>query len=273
MAELTNVQRLEVDRQVKAAKEELEKSYQNYDKLEAMTGFNKNIISILHRSVAKNTSISELAYFLSYAKGIGLNPLNKEIWCYKNNRDDVLIFTGRDGFLKKNKENPLYRGMRSSEVCENDTFSLDMIEGKIEHKITNGERGKPIGAYAIVSIEGQRDTIKWLDFDEYNLKQAKWNTAPKMMIKKCAESAALKEAAGMTGIQSEESFAIKDNIAYSMDDMKKETVKEDKEAERLELLIKNAKTIEDLKKFVGHCNTPDLIELYDNRKKELELTP
>lgn len=275
MAEpLNNLQQLEVKRQVEAAKLELEKSYTSYGTVSEITGYNKDMIGILHRSVAKGTTIGELAYFLSYCKSVGLNPINKEIWCYKNGKEDVLIFTGRDGFLKKNKENPLYRGMRSSEVMEFDEFELDMIEGFVKHRISNN-RGKVIlGAYAIVSIEGQKDTIVWLDFDEFNLNQAKWKTSPKYMIKKCAQSHALKEASGLTGIQPEESAIIKNDVAYFKGDgietESKEEIQQKKEEERLEMLIANCKNPEALKKLMKDCNTPELIEIYEQRKNELE---
>lgn len=273
MAELSNIQKLQVDAEIKKAKEELENNLVSYEKIGVLTGFQKEMISILHKSVAKGTTVSELAYFLSYAKGVGLNPLNKEIWCYKDNKDNVLIFTGRDGFLKKNKENPLYRGMRSSEVMEFDEFSLDMIEGKVEHKISNN-RGKVIlGGYAIVSIEGQKDTIVWLDFEEFNLNQAKWKTSPKYMIKKCAQSHALKEACGMTGIQAEESFIIKNDTAFGKGDMAITNGEKsfEKEDERLLKLIAAASSLDSLKKLFNDCNTPEMIEAYDAKKKTFEV--
>lgn len=263
---LTNVQQLEVDKEVKKAKQELENGMVSYQKINELTGFKTEMISIMHKTIAKGTTISELAYFLTYSKSIGLNPLNKEIWCYKDGRDNVIIFTGRDGFLKKNKENPLYRGMRSSEVCEFDEFEIDMIEGVVQHKISNN-RGKVISGYAVVSIEGQRDTIVYLDFEEFDLKQAKWKTAPKMMIKKCAQSHALKEAAGLTGIQVEEAYVIKNDIAVSVGEDKKEEI--NYEEDRLIQVIEGQTSIEGLKKLLNHCTTPDAIEAYDKKMSSL----
>lgn len=271
MPELSNVQKLALERQEKLKQDELDKKLFTYEKIADLTGYKNELISVMHRTVARGTTPVELSYFLSFCKESGLNPLNKEIWCYKNSQGDVIIFTGRDGFLKKNKQNPLYRGMKSSEVCEFDEFEIDMIEGNINHKITNN-RGKVIGAYAIVYIEGQKDTIVYLDFDEFNLGQAKWKSSPKMMIKKCAQSHALKEASGMTGIQAEESFVIKDDIAYSSKESKIEQAEiiEEKEEKRLLSLIENAKNIEQLKKLMNECNTPSEIEAYEKKKKEFE---
>ncbi len=267
---LSNVELLALEKQKKAQELKGEEAMFSYDKLMEMTSYQKDMLIVLHRTVAKGTTPAEFAFFLTYCKSSGLNPINKEIWCYKNTQGDVLIFTGRDGFLKKNKENPMYRGMRSSEVCEFDEFEIDMIEGKVKHIITNN-RGKVISAYAIVSIEGQKDVVVYLDFDEFNLNQAKWKTAPKMMIKKCAQSHALREAAGMTGIQPEESFVVKNDLAYSLEEGKsKYPESEDKEAERILVLIEGAKDREGLKKLLDHCTTTESKLAYDKKYAELE---
>lgn len=266
-----NLQALQKQREEKARELELEKQAFSYDKLAEMTGFKNEMLMVLHKSVAKDTTPAEFAYFLNYAKSVGLNPLNKEVWCYKNSKGDVLIFTGRDGFLKKNKENPLYRGMRSSDVCQFDEFEIDMIEGKVNHKITNN-RGKVIGAYAIVSIEGQKDTIVYLDFEEYDLGQARWKTAPKSQIKKCAQSQALRESAGMTGIQNEEAFRIKNGIAYSAGERPADEIiphTEVKTEERLLKFIEMARTNDDLLNIESECTSTETAMAYSKKWKEL----
>lgn len=272
MAELTNVQKLEVDRQVKLAKETFDQQLISYEKMSELSGTPKEMIQIIHKNVAKNTTVSELAYFLTFSKSIGLNPLNKEIWCYKDTQGNLIMFTGRDGFLKKNKEMGSYMGMKSSDVCEFDEFEIDMIEGTVKHKISNN-RGKTIlGAYCIVEHKDKLPTIVWLDFDEYNLGQAKWKTAPKMMIKKCAQSAALREAAGMTGIQMEESAIVKNDVVSwkEPEQATNEEKQQQIEDERLELLIQNCKNIEQLNKLSKECTTADLIELWEQKRKDLQ---
>lgn len=268
---LSNAQQLEIKRKEKeredAKQAELEKQMFSMPALVEMSGYNEQMLTVLQKTVAKGTTPAEFAYFLTVAKSSGLNPINKEVWCYKDHKDNVIIFTGRDGFLKRNKDMQSFLGMRSSEVCEYDEFEMDIIEGTVKHKITNN-RGKVIGAYAIVEHEGKIPVVTYLDFDEFNLGQAKWKTAPKMMIKKCAQSHALKEAAGMTGIQAEESWSIKDNIASSNVEQKTEDVNH--EEIRLEELIRNAKTPDELKKHLKHCENPALIELYEMRMNELQ---
>lgn len=270
MAEETRVQQLARERAEKQKELQLEAQQFSLPALAEMTGYNEQMLMVLQKSVAKNTSPAEFAYFLTVCKDSGLSPVNKEIWCYKDHQGNVIVFTGRDGFLKKNKQNPTYRGMKSSEVCEYDEFEIDMISSEVKHKITNN-RGKPIGAYAIVSIEGQEDTIVYLDFAEFNLGQAKWKTAPKMMIKKCAQSHALKEAAGMSGIQAEESAHIRNGVATF--DVEHEEVKapdsDEKAEERLLKMIEGAETRESLLPLSEHCNSILSKEKYDEKWAEL----
>ena len=47
--------------------------------LSRITGFSDSDIRVFRSTVAKNTTDDELLYFLKFAKGLKLNPLNKEI--------------------------------------------------------------------------------------------------------------------------------------------------------------------------------------------------
>jgi phage recombination protein Bet len=183
------------------------------DKISKVTGYSPEEIAIVKGSVAKNTSDRELAYFLSVAKQSGLNPFMKEIWCYKDNRSNLLVFAGRDGFLAKAQTNPSYSGIRSSEVRTNDEFGIDIANNKIKHTFGKDDRGTIIGAYAIAFRKDGEPTIEWADIKDYDKKQFTWESHKAAMIKKVAETNALKKAFGITGIQSEYDYEIKNNIA------------------------------------------------------------
>lgn len=186
------------------------------DKISKVTGYSSEEIAIAKSTVAKGTTDSELAYFMNVAKTVGLNPFNKEIWCYKDSKGNLLVFTGRDGFLSKAQSNPLYDGIRSSEVYEKDEFSLDIANAKINHLKKFTDKGQIIGAYAIVFRKGGEPTIEWADFSVYNKGYNTWKTNPAEMIKKVAESHALKKAFGISGIQSEYDYEVKDGKAMPM---------------------------------------------------------
>lgn len=238
-----------------------------YDKLTGLTGFQAEMIAILHNTVAKETTVSELAYFLSVCKAINLNPLNREVWCYKDNQGNLLVFTGRDGFLKKAQENPNYNGLRSSEVCEGDIFRMDIANNKISHEFNNKDRGNIIGGYAIVFVKNAEPTIEWAHFDTYNKGRNTWLKFPADMIKKVAECHALKKAFGITNLASEYDFEIKDSIAYPGKYVESDSQKENKIDERVEKLIDSSKTKESLEKLFNKCNTPELKQKYDQKFK------
>ena len=181
----------------------------DYAKLSLTYGWSDVEIATIQSTVAKGTTKVELAYFLSLAKSVGLNPFNKEIWCYKDSKNNLLIFSGRDGFLKKAQQNPAYNGMRSCEVCEKDTFGIDIANNVINHTIGTDERGPIIGAYAIVFRKDGEPTVEWVKFKTYDKGYNAWKTHPEEMIKKVAESHALKKAFGITGIQVEYDYDTK----------------------------------------------------------------
>ena len=207
-------------------------------------GYTPEQVAVVQHSVAKNTTKVELAYFLNVCKTMEMNPFNKEVWCYKDKRGNLLIFAGRDGFLAKAQKNPLFNGIRSCEIREKDEWEIDIPNGKIKHKISKAlkERGPIISAYAIVFRKDGEPTIEIADFDTYNKGYNTWRTHPAEMIKKTAESHALKKAFGISGIQSEFDFDIKNGVAVPNNSQKKVS----KEYQRITDHINNAKTIKGL---------------------------
>lgn len=179
-------------------------------------GYTGAEVAVIQNTVAKGTTKVELAYFINVCRSVGLNPFVKEIWCYKDNKGSLLVFAGRDGFLAKAQKNPRFNGIRSSEVCKNDNFSIDIANNKIEHTFGLAERGEIIGAYAIVFRKNGEPTIEFADFKFYNKGYNTWKTHPAEMIKKVAETHALKKAFGISGIQSEYDFQENNGIATAL---------------------------------------------------------
>lgn len=183
---------------------------------ETLGGFlSKEQIAVIHNSVAKGTTMTELAYFLNVAKSVKLNPFNKEIWCYKDKKDNLVIFTGRDGFLSKAQDNPNFNGIRSAEVKKNDEFEIDIANNSVKHTIKDlANRGDIVGAYAIVFRKDGEPTLVTVEFSRYKKDfYGPWKTHPEDMIKKVAESKALKLAFGISGLQIEDEFDIKNGVA------------------------------------------------------------
>lgn len=171
----------------------------------AISQFSNTDIDIIKNSVAKGTTDAELKYFLAVAASTGLNPFQKEIWCYKSG-NDMLIFAGRDGFLANAQRKSDFKGIRSAYVCEGDKFKMNMVSGHIEHEFTQANRGTIVGAYAIVKREGMDAFISWAAFSEFNKGFNAWKSNPGSMIKKVAEAHALKQAYSLSGIDSEHDY-------------------------------------------------------------------
>jgi len=180
-------------------------------------GYSEAQISIIKDNVAKGTTNSELAYFLFVAKQAELSPLMKEIWCYKDGKNNLLVFAGRDGFLKAAQRNNKFNGIRSAEVREKDEFSLDIANNKITHIKNWKEKSNIIGAYAIAFRKDGEPTIEWCTFEEYAKTFGAWKTHPAEMIKKVAETHALKKAFGISNLQSEYDFEVTNNTVHPID--------------------------------------------------------
>lgn len=178
------------------------------NKLASFYGMQPEEVAVIKNTVAKGVTNTELAYFFSVCKAQDLNPFLKEVWCYKDNKGNLIIITGRDGFLSKAQKHPRFNGMRSAVVRSNDEFSIDIANAKIVHNSNWKEPGEIIGAYAIVFLRDGEPTITWVRMAEYNKGWNVWKTNPSDMIVKTAESRALKKAFGFSGLNVEEEWTV-----------------------------------------------------------------
>jgi phage recombination protein Bet len=175
-------------------------------------------IAIIKNTVAKGCNDLELSYFLNVAKVYQLNPFTKQIWCYKDNRGNVIIFAGRDGFLSKAQRDTRWNGIASDVIREGEKYTMNIASGEITHFKDVTSKAKIIGAYAICRPKGcEISTIEWADFDTYNKGYNVWKSDPVAMIKKVAESHCLSKAYGISGLAVEEDFQVKDDIVYVAD--------------------------------------------------------
>lgn len=176
-------------------------------------------VAVIKANIAKGVNDTELAYFLSLAKSVNLNPFTKQIWCYKDHQGNLLVFAGRDGFLANAHRHPDFSAIRSAEVCENDFFEPDIPNGKISHSfksITREARGQIVGAYAIVLRHDKEASIVVVEFKTYNRGVGAWKTHPADMICKVAETKALKKAYGLE-LQSEYEYDVRNEVAIPID--------------------------------------------------------
>ncbi len=156
----------------------------------------------LKDTVAKDTTDTELAYFLTVAKAQELNPWMKEVWCIKMG-GRLVIMTSSDGYLKIAKRDPQFDSIQAAEVREGDHFMFDAVGGNVEHRIST-VRGEIIGAYAIITRTDGKKFAKYVSLSEYVGQSEPWRKYKSAMIQKAAKTALCKEWANITGIMAEE---------------------------------------------------------------------
>lgn len=187
--------------------------------------FTSEEVAILKNTIAKGATDLELSYFLNVAKVYGLNPFTKQIWFYKNNQGQMIVFAGRDGFLAKAQRDPRWSGIASDVIREGEKYEINIAMGQISHVKDVLSKAKIIGAYAICKPKGcEITTIEWAEFDIYNKGHNVWKADPVAMIKKVAESHCLAKAYGISGLAVEEDFEVKGEIAYTADHETRPTV-------------------------------------------------
>ena len=226
-------------------------------------------VAIIKATVAKGFTDIELSYFLNVAKVYKLNPFTKQIWGYKDNKNNIIVFAGRDGFLSKAQSDRRWNGISSDVVREDEKFEMNVAQGTISHIKDVTSKAKILGAYAISQPKGTKyPTIEWADFDTYNKGYNVWKTDPVAMIKKVAESHCLAKAYGISGLAIEEDFDTSSGVAITIDH-------EQKPAMHIVLighdLIRTSNFDEDMKEmYEAKLNDPDLTTMeLDNIIREL----
>jgi phage recombination protein Bet len=162
--------------------------------------WNQEQIDVIRAICAPKLNNTEFLYFLNVAKMSGLNPLRKEIWAVKYDGRDPQIFVGRDGYRTLLGRNPDYDFTLVDAVYSNDVFERNAENHHVMHKYNLQDRGKLLGAYAIVKLKSKsRPAYIFVPIEEYKKKNYSgkpglWDTHPSTMIKKVAESQAIRLA-------------------------------------------------------------------------------
>jgi phage recombination protein Bet len=167
--------------------------------------FTPDQIDTIRNTVAKGATDDELAMFMHLANTYGLDPFLKEIF-YSSQMNTII--TSRDGYLKVAQRDPEFDGIQSMAVCENDDFSIDMVNNVVNHSFGKGDRGSVIGAWAVCYRRGRRPVIAYADYNEYNKNNNIWNTYKSAMCCKVAEVFALKRQFGISGLVTQEEMGV-----------------------------------------------------------------
>lgn len=228
-------------------------------------GKTRSDVQVIATQLLKGGTTDELRYFLNVAKIQDLNPFTKEIVAYKDYKGNLIIVVTREGFRKIAQRNPNFASLISMEVCENDEFEMSMDENldvKIKHQVKNfKERGQLLGAYAILKGKNGEKSIEWADLPTYYREFKKdgrtvetpWTTYTVEMIKKVAETHAIRKVNNIAGVVSEEEY---ESMKYN-----DKVINIDVSSEEVDEIQKELDEID---------NTADLDSYYDDNKDKYE---
>lgn len=154
----------------------------------------KNELAEVKKMFGSSLSEGEFMTFVKMGKALNLNPFLRQIYAVKYGSNPAQVFVGRDGYLVNAVRHPQYNGIISSAYYSNDIMKR-LPDGNIHHESNYNNRGKLIGAYAIVHRKDFDFPIaKEVLLSEYNTGKSTWAKMPETMIKKVAEAQALRFA-------------------------------------------------------------------------------
>lgn len=223
---------------------------------EILANYDEEMIDAIKNTVAKDATDAELYVYLQTASMYGLNPFMKEIWFAKTKKGQPMIMASRDGYRKLAMRDERFVKCQSMEVRENDEFSLEYDMGDIvgvHHKLSHKDRGRILGAYAVLKTTTDEDLCSYVDFKEYSQPREIWKKYPSAMIRKVAENDVYKRFVDINGVNDVESMP-----SQYYDDVAEEELSNSDELETIDVAVVN--------KDEPTCFT-DLLG-YDDEEKE-----
>ena len=146
--------------------------------------------------IAPGATDQEVLYFIELCKAQKLNPFVRDAYLVKYGNQPAQIIVGKDVFLKKAGENPNFNGLKAGIVVVDKNGDVKEREGSL--KVPGDEL---IGGWCEVYLKNREYPTKCLvSLDEYIQKKkdgtvnSMWSSKPCTMIRKVAQSQALREA-------------------------------------------------------------------------------
>lgn len=143
--------------------------------------------SVIKETIGKRLTDEQFKIFVYTSQALGLNPLLNEIACvtYKDREGNstMSIQVMRDGFLTIAHRSGKFAGLESGVKLEDN---------------------KLVGWARVYHKDFTVPVYQEADFDEYTSGRNLWTSKPKTMIKKVAESMALRKAFNINGVYAPE---------------------------------------------------------------------
>jgi phage recombination protein Bet len=145
--------------------------------------YNQQQIQLIRDMCARDCTDNEFLLLMQLAKTYQLDPFAKQIWAVKYGNNPAAIFCGRDGFLAIAHRSGKFDGMESGTRKDGDDL---------------------IGWCKVYRKDMSRPFEVEVSLSEYSTGKNLWQTKPKTMIVKVAESHALRRAFGISGLYAPE---------------------------------------------------------------------
>jgi len=145
--------------------------------------YSQQQIQLIRDMCARDCTDNEFLLLMQLAKTYQLDPFAKQIWAVKYGNNPAAIFCGRDGFLAIAHRSGKFDGMESGTRKDGDDL---------------------IGWCRVYRKDMSRPFEVEVSLSEYSTGKNLWQTKPKTMIVKVAESHALRRAFGISGLYSPE---------------------------------------------------------------------
>ena len=145
--------------------------------------YNPQQIQLIRDMCAKDCTDNEFLLLMQLAKTYQLDPFAKQIWAIKYGNNPAAIFCGRDGFLAIAHRSGKFDGMESGTRKDGDDL---------------------VGWCRVYRKDMSRPFEVEVSLSEYSTGKNLWQTKPKTMIVKVAESHALRRAFGISGLYAPE---------------------------------------------------------------------
>jgi len=145
--------------------------------------YNPQQIQLVRDMCARDCTDNEFLLLMQLAKTYQLDPFAKQIWAVKYGNNPAAIFCGRDGFLAIAHRSGKFDGMESG---------------------TRNDEDDLVGWCRVYRKDMSRPFEVEVSLSEYSTGKNLWQTKPKTMICKVAESHALRRAFGISGLYAPE---------------------------------------------------------------------
>ena len=145
--------------------------------------YNPQQVQLIRDMCARDCTDNEFLLLMQLAKTYQLDPFAKQIWAVKYGNNPAAIFCGRDGFLAIAHRSGKFDGMESGTRKDGDDL---------------------VGWCRVYRKDMSRPFEVEVSLSEYSTGKNLWQTKPKTMIVKVAESHALRRAFGISGLYSPE---------------------------------------------------------------------